>query len=44
MARTVKKARDAGSGRFIPIQQALDNPGTTVIETIKVGPIKRRNQ
>lgn len=42
MARTVKKGRDAENGRFIPIQQALDNPRTTVIETIKVGPIKHR--
>ena len=42
MARTVKKGRDAETGRFIPIQQALDNPRTTVIETIKVGPIKHR--
>ena len=42
MARTVKKGRDAETGRFIPIQQALDNPRTTVIETIKVGPVKRK--
>lgn len=42
MARTVKKGRDAETGRFISIQKALENPKTTVIETVKVGPIKHR--
>ena len=42
MARTVKKGRDASTGRFIPIGEAEKHPATTVIEKVKVGPVKRR--
>ena len=42
MARTVEKGRDAGSGQFIPLKEAKNNPATTVIEKIKVGPPKKR--
>ena len=42
MAKTVDKARDAKTGRFIPIKDAIERPTTTVIEKVKVGPIKRR--
>ena len=42
MAKTVKVARSAKTGRFIPIQEALKHPSTTVIEKVKVGPTKRR--
>ena len=30
-----KIGRDAGSGRFIPVEEAKKKPKTTVIETIK---------
>lgn len=43
MARTVKKARDAETGRFIPMKEAERRPSTTVVETIKVGSTKKRN-
>ena len=42
MARTVEKGRDAESGQFIPLIKAKNNPKTTVIEKIKVGPPKKR--
>lgn len=42
MSRTVQKGRDAGTGRFIPIEEANRRPGTTVIEKVKVGPTKHR--
>jgi hypothetical protein len=35
MAKTVKIGRDAGSGRFIPVEVAKQKPKTTVVETIK---------
>lgn len=43
MAKTVEKARDAKTGHFIPISEALKHPNTTVIEKVKVGPVKHRN-
>lgn len=42
MARTSKRGRDAGTGQFIPIEEAKRNKDTAVIETIKVGPVKHR--
>lgn len=42
MARTIEKARDAGTGKFVPISYAETHPKTTVIEKVKVGPPKRR--
>jgi hypothetical protein len=35
MAKTIKIGRDAGSGKFIPVKEAIKRPKTTVIETIK---------
>lgn len=32
---TSKIGRDAGSGKFIPVQQARAHPKTAVVETIK---------
>lgn len=42
MARQSKRGRDAGTGQFITIKEANRRPKTTVIETIKVGRIKKR--
>lgn len=42
MARKSKRGRDAKTGQFVPISVAKRRPATTVIETIKVGPTKRR--
>jgi hypothetical protein len=42
MAKTSKRGRDAGTGRFVSIKEANRRPKTTVIETIKVGPTKKR--
>lgn len=42
MARTSKRGRDAKTGQFVPIKVAERRPSTTVIETIKVGSIKKR--
>ena len=44
--RTVirKVARDAGTGRFIPLSEAKRRPKTTVVETMKIrkkGGVKR---
>ena len=37
MAVTViRRGRDAGTGRFIPIKEAERRPKTSVIETIKI--------
>jgi len=44
MARTSKRGRDAKTGQFVPIKVAEKRPSTTVIETIKVGPTKRRKK
>lgn len=42
MARTIQIARSAKTGRFVPKQYAEDHPATTVVEKVKVGPIKHR--
>jgi hypothetical protein len=42
MARTSERGRDAGTGRFISIEEAKRRPKTTVVEKIKVGPTKKR--
>ena len=42
MARTSKRGRDAGTGQFIPVEEAERRKETAVVETIKVGPVKRR--
>jgi len=42
MAKTSRRGRDAKTGKFIPIKEAKRRPSTTVIETVKVGPTKKR--
>jgi hypothetical protein len=37
MANTRKIGRDAKTGEFIPVKEAIRRPTTTVVETIKVG-------
>ncbi len=44
MSKTVQKGRDAKTGRFIPIEEANRRPSTTVVEKVKVGPVKHRNK
>lgn len=44
MSRTSKRGRDSGSGKFISIEEAKRRPKTTTVETIKVGPVKRRKK
>lgn len=39
---TRKIGRDAKTGHFIPVEVARRRPATTVVETIKVPPKKRR--
>lgn len=42
MSRTSTRVRDARSGQFVPDKEAAKRPATTVRETIKVGPTKKR--
>lgn len=42
MSKTVEKARDAGTGRFVTKEYAKSHPSRTVVEKVKVGPIKHR--
>lgn len=42
MAKTIDKARSAKTGRFISMKEAEKDPSTTVVEKVKVGPIKHR--
>ena len=42
MSKTVEKARDAGSGKFVTKDYAKSHPKTTVVEKVKVGPTKHR--
>lgn len=44
MSKTSTRVRDAGTGQFVPNQDAVKRPGTTVTETIKVGPTKKRSK
>lgn len=34
---TFKVGRDAKTGQFIPVKEAVKRPSTTVVETIKKG-------
>lgn len=34
MAKPQKRGRDAGTGRFIPVEEARRRPKTAVVETI----------
>lgn len=42
MSRSSKRVRDAETGRFLPQKEADKRPETTVTETVKVGPTKKR--
>lgn len=42
MAKKSKRARDARTGQFVPLRDAKKRPSTTVVETLKVGPTKKR--
>jgi len=35
--KTFKVGRDAKTGQFIPVKEAVKRPSTTVVETIKKG-------
>ena len=39
---TTKIGRDARTGHFIPVKVAKGHPSTTVVETIKHTPTKKR--
>lgn len=41
MEITKKIGRDAGSGQFIPVKDAIAHPKTAIVETIKVPPPKK---
>ena len=43
MSKTSKRVRDARTGKFVPMKEAKRRPATTVTETVKVGPTKKRN-
>lgn len=43
MAKTVQIGRSAITGRFVTKSYANSHPSTTVVEKVKVGPIKKRN-
>lgn len=42
MSKTSTRVRDAGTGRFVPTEEAEKRPKTTVTVTLKVGPVKKR--
>lgn len=43
MSKTSERGRDAKTGQFIPIKEAEKRQSTTVVEKIKVGPVKKRS-
>lgn len=43
MAKSVKKARSAKTGQFVTMSYAKKHPNTTVVEKVKVGPTKHRD-
>ena len=42
MARKSTRVRDAETGQFVPAEEAKKRPKSTVKETLKVGPVKKR--
>lgn len=44
MSKTSTRVRDAGTGKFVPSEEATRRPKTTVTEKIKVGPTKKRSK
>jgi hypothetical protein len=43
MSKTSTRTRDARTGQFVPAREATKRPSTTVIERVKVGPVKKRS-
>ena len=43
MSKTSTRTRDARTGKFVPNKEAERRPSTTVRETVKVGPTKKRS-
>ena len=42
MAKTSERGRSAITGQFVSMNYAANNPDTTVVEKVKVGPVKHR--
>jgi len=42
MSKTSTRVRDARTGQFVQSGEANRRPATTVTETVKVGPTKKR--
>ena len=42
MSKTSTRVRDAKTGLFVPAKEAIKHPGTTITQTMKVGPPKKR--
>jgi hypothetical protein len=42
MSKTSTRVRDARTGQFVQTGEANRRPATTVTETVKVGPTKKR--
>lgn len=39
-----KRARDAGNGRFIPLEEAKRRPAETIVETVKQPESRKRSR
>lgn len=44
LAKKGKAVRDARTGQFVPTKEATRRPSTTVTETIKRGPTKKKGK
>ena len=42
MAKTTERGRSAITGQFVAMSYAANNPDTTVVDKVKVGPVKPR--
>ena len=42
MAKTSRRVRSSETGRFVPMKEAKVHPDKTVVEKVKVGPVKHR--
>ena len=40
MAKMSRRVRSSITGRFVPMKEAKVHPDTTVVEKVKVGPVK----
>lgn len=43
MAKTSERGRSAITGQFVTKDYAANHPNTTVVEKVKVGPVKHKN-